>query len=112
MITIVTGHPRSGTSMMMRCLEQGGIPVAFTPQRDRNMQARFEQASGFNPYGLYELTRTKLTSPDFPGAYEGMAVKLVWEWLIFMTAHAPGCRIIAVYRDPEEVRQKYEAKNL
>lgn len=108
-IYVVTGHPRSGTSLMMRMLHLGGIPVAYTEERDLNMQAKFTQASGFNPYGLYELSRNKLTSADFPSSYEGMAVKLVWEWLMFMTPYTPGYRVIAMWRNPEEVRQSYEA---
>ena len=108
MLYVVVGHPRTGTSMLMQGLEAGGMQVAYSKERDLNMQARFEQASGFNPGGLYELPRTKLASEHFPARYDGMVVKLVWEWLRYMHAYAPGYHVILTWREPEEVRQSYE----
>lgn len=47
---IVTGRPRSGTSMMMRCLEKAGIPMAFKPdEKKEEMRIEFD-----NPHGMYE----------------------------------------------------------
>jgi len=54
-ITIVSGLPRSGTSMMMKMLEAGGVPVLTdrlrTPDED-------------NPEGYYELERVKQLEHD------------------------------------------------
>ena len=49
-ITIVSGLPRSGTSMMMKMLEAGGIP----PLTDE-----IRTADADNPKGYYELERVK-----------------------------------------------------
>ncbi len=49
-ITIVSGLPRSGTSMMMKMLEAGGLP----PVTD-NIRAADED----NPKGYYEFERVK-----------------------------------------------------
>ncbi len=49
-ITIVSGLPRSGTSMMMKLLEAGGLP----PVTD-NIRAADED----NPKGYYEFERVK-----------------------------------------------------
>jgi hypothetical protein len=49
-ITIVSGLPRSGTSMMMKVLEAGGLP----PLTD-NIRAADED----NPKGYYEFERVK-----------------------------------------------------
>lgn len=49
-ITIVSGLPRSGTSMMMKVLEAGGIP----PLTDE-----LRRADEDNPKGYYELERVK-----------------------------------------------------
>jgi hypothetical protein len=49
-ITIVSGLPRSGTSMMMKILEAGGLPI-FTD----NLRLADEN----NPKGYYELEQVK-----------------------------------------------------
>lgn len=50
-ITVVSGLPRSGTSMMMKMLEAGGIP----PITDK-----LREADEDNPKGYYEFERVKL----------------------------------------------------
>lgn len=49
-ITVVSGLPRSGTSLMMRMLEAGGIPVLVDNLRTADTD---------NPNGYYELERVK-----------------------------------------------------
>ena len=49
-IVIVSGLPRSGTSMMMKMLEAGGIP----PLTDK-----LRTADNDNPKGYYEFERVK-----------------------------------------------------
>lgn len=49
-ITVVSGLPRSGTSMMMKMLEAGGIP----PLTDK-----LRTADNDNPKGYYEFERVK-----------------------------------------------------
>lgn len=70
MITIVSGLPRSGTSLMMKMLEAGGIP----PLKDEVRTADVD-----NPKGYYEYERVKQLPQDtawLPEA-EGKAVKMV-----------------------------------
>src|SRR5512136_1126708 len=70
-VTIVSGLPRSGTSMMMKVLEAGGLP----PLTD-NLRTADED----NPKGYYEFERVKqLPKGDvawLPDA-EGKAVKVI-----------------------------------
>ena len=69
-IIIVSGLPRSGTSMMMQALEAGGIPVLTDNVRTRDVD---------NPKGYYEFEAVKKTAQDAswaPGA-RGKAVKMV-----------------------------------
>ncbi|MDP3970491.1 MAG: sulfotransferase domain-containing protein [bacterium] len=69
-IIIVSGLPRSGTSMMMKMLEAGGIPVLIDEIR---------QADVDNPKGYYEFERVKKLPEDtgwLPDA-EGKVVKMV-----------------------------------
>ena len=69
-LTIVSGLPRSGTSMMMRLLAEGGIPVLTDHVRS---------ADEDNPRGYYEYEPVKETRRDpswVPGAV-GRVVKMV-----------------------------------
>ena len=70
-ITIVSGLPRSGTSMMMKILEAGGLP----PLTDN-----FRRADADNPHGYYEFERVKqLPKGDIAwlGEAQGKAVKVI-----------------------------------
>ena len=69
-IAIVSGLPRSGTSMMMRMLEAGGVPV---------LTDRIRTADADNPEGYYEFERVKQIEEDkawLPDA-EGKVVKMI-----------------------------------
>ncbi len=54
-ITIVSGLPRSGTSMMMQILESGGMEVITDNIRKANED---------NPHGYYEYERVKKIKED------------------------------------------------
>lgn len=73
-ITIVSGLPRSGTSMMMKMLEAGGMPV---------LTDHLRAADADNPQGYYEFERVKQIAHDqswLPEA-RGKAVKIISELL-------------------------------
>lgn len=63
-IIVVSGLPRSGTSMLMQMLAAGGIPVYCDAQR---------QADIDNPRGYYELARLKELNKEKDNAWMGMA---------------------------------------
>jgi hypothetical protein len=75
-VTVVSGLPRSGTSMMMRMLNQGGLP-AFSD--------RLRRADDDNPNGYYEfepvkaLHEAKSWVPDARGHALKVIYKLVYE---------------------------------
>ena len=95
MITLVTGLPRSGTSMMMRILEAGGIP----PLTD-NLRA----ADCDNPNGYYEFEPVKRTreDPSWLARAEGRAVKLVYLLLRDLPQDRP-YRVVFMQRALKEV---------
>lgn len=103
-IYIVSGFPRSGTSMMMRALEAGGIPCVYSPAGDANRN-RNTLIPGYvpNPHGFYE--DADLT-PGVWSNYRGKAVKVIRDDLSFLPA---GERLRGVYmrRDPAEIRRSY-----
>lgn len=79
MITIVSGLPRSGTSLMMQMLAAGGMPVLTDGKR---------QADTDNPRGYYEWERIKQLpkEPICIDDAEGKAVKVVSQLLFALPA--------------------------
>lgn len=73
-IVIVSGLPRSGTSMVMQMLEAGGIPVLIDDTR---------AADSDNPRGYYEFARSKArgAADDWLDEAQGKATKVVAQLL-------------------------------
>ena len=73
-VIVVTGLPRSGTSMMMQMLEAGGVPVLVDGVR---------QADIDNPNGYYEYQPVMhlKNDPSWVATAPGMAVKMVYSLL-------------------------------
>lgn len=74
MIAIVSGLPRSGTSMMMKMLEAGGMET---------LTDNIREADKDNPKGYYEFERVKKLEHDkawLKGA-EGRVVKIISQLL-------------------------------
>ncbi len=95
MITVVSGLPRSGTSLMMQMLAAGGMPVLTDGER---------QADTDNPRGYYEWERIKLLprEPDCIAEAEGKVVKVISQ-LLFALPTGREYRIIFVQRPLPEV---------
>lgn len=94
-LTIVSGLPRSGTSMMMRMLEAGGIPALIDHIR---------VADEDNPRGYYEFEPVKQTKNDasWLNGSEGMVVKMVYRLLYDLPADRE-YRVVFTQRKLEEV---------
>jgi hypothetical protein len=93
-ITIVSGLPRSGTSMMMRMLEAGGMEVVIDNVR---------QADADNPYGYYEFEKVKKIKEDasFLEETHGKAFKMV-SLLLYELPKAKQYKIIFMKRNIDE----------
>lgn len=95
-IMVVSGLPRSGTSMMMRMLEAGGLPVVADEMRI---------ADADNPMGYYEDERVKQLRDGFHQWLEsaiGKVVKVVSPLL----EDLPRChryKLIFMLRNVEEI---------
>ena len=95
MISIVSGLPRSGTSLMMQMLAAGGMRVLADGER---------QADVDNPKGYLEWERVKRL-PKEPGCIaeaEGMVVKVISQLLLSVPA-GHEYRIIFMQRPLAEV---------
>ncbi len=95
MITVVSGLPRSGTSLMMQMLAAGGLPVLSDGVR---------AADEDNPRGYFEWERIR-TLPRDPGCIaeaEGKVVKVISSLLRFLPPNR-NYKIIFVRRSLPEV---------
>lgn len=101
-VVVVSGLPRSGTSMMMRMLEAGGI----APFTDGERRADVD-----NPEGYYELERVKDLEKDPDRGWvrdaRGRALKVI----SFLLRHLPddnAYRVIYMRRHLDEVLQSQD----
>ena len=94
-VTVVSGLPRSGTSLMMQMLQAGGMPVLTDGERT---------ADESNPRGYLELEAVKRTRNDAGWVTEaaGKAVKVIHLQLRDLPA-SRSYRIIFMRRDLREV---------
>ena len=94
-ITIVSGLPRSGTSLMMQMLEKGGVPIYTDKQRipDEN-----------NPKGYYEHEAVKSLGKNKQWMVEadGKAIKIISHLLFELPARFR-YKILFMERDLDEV---------
>lgn len=94
-ITIVSGLPRSGTSLMMKMLEAGGLSVVVDGIR---------KADQDNPKGYYEYERVKKIKEDtaWLGEAQGKVFKMVSMLLMHLPLHY-NYDIFFMKRDLKEV---------
>lgn len=96
-ITVVSGLPRSGTSMMMRMLEAGGIPALTDSLRTPDAD---------NPNGYYEFEDVKSLADNKTWLNDapGKAVKMVYSLLQHLPADRE-YRVIFMRRHVDEILQ-------
>lgn len=94
-ITIVSGLPRCGTSMMMQMLEAGGARILTDHVRESDED---------NPKGYYEYEAVKQTKqdPSWVRSAGGMAVKMVYR-LLYDLPPSYQYRVIFMKRPLDEV---------
>lgn len=95
-VYVVSGLPRSGTSMMMNMLEAGGIPPMIDEIRE---------ADGDNPQGYYEFERVKqLDKGD--SSWVAEAVDKVVKVISALLKHLPAeyqYKVILIRRNMDEI---------
>jgi hypothetical protein len=94
-LTIVSGLPRSGTSMMMQVLCAGGLEALADHQR---------KADEDNPRGYYEFEAVKRTrqDPSWLMGSHGRVVKMVYR-LLYDLPREYEYRVVFLRRDLKEV---------
>jgi hypothetical protein len=94
-IIVVSGLPRSGTSLMMQMLHSGGVEVVTDHVREADVD---------NPRGYFEFERAKQIQKDasWLPATRGKAFKMVSQ-LLYQLPPTERYRIIFMRRNLEEV---------
>lgn len=96
-IIVVSGLPRSGTSMLMKMLEAGGLEIASDGQRT---------ADDDNPKGYYELERVKeldkAKDKSWVRELRGKVVKVI-SYLLKDLPEGHTYKVVFVQRDLREV---------
>lgn len=94
-ITVVSGLPRSGTSLMMQMLHVGGMPV---------LSDHVRSADDDNPQGYFEFEAVKRLKTDrsWLDQAPGKAVKIIHMLLMDLPTDRP-YRLIMMNRDLDEV---------
>jgi hypothetical protein len=96
-IVVVSGLPRSGTSMVMKMLEAGGLPILTDGLRT---------ADEDNPKGYYEVERVKdlarETDKGWLAGARGKGIKVISYLLKSLPGHF-NYRVVFIRRDIEEV---------
>jgi hypothetical protein len=96
-IVVVSGLPRSGTSMAMSMLQAGGLEVVTDGLR---------QADESNPKGYYELEAVKELDKQADGRWlkeaRGKAVKII-SFLLTFLPEEHDYRVVFMQRDLDEV---------
>lgn len=100
MIYIVSSVPRSGSSMMMRCLIGGGLDGAYDDHHEHfNVEFGTEDYQP-NPNGFYALNED-FARPDLPTLYDGKVMKIPHDQLLSVP---PGnYKVVFMKREPQEI---------
>ncbi len=99
-IIIVSGLPRSGTSLMMQMLENGGVSVVTDNVRTADTD---------NPRGYYEFEKVKKIKEDVTWlpATRGKAFKMVSQ-LLYELPPTEKYRVVFIERDLDEMIRSQE----
>ena len=94
-LVVVSGLPRSGTSLMMRALGAGGVQLVTDEQRP---------ADNHNPHGYFELELVKQLDEDnsWLAQHRGKAIKIIYRLLYHLPTEIP-VKILFMDRDLNEV---------
>ena len=99
-IIVVTGLPRSGTSLMMQVLNKANVPILHDGIRESDIS---------NPQGYFELEAVKgiVAKNSFLDGAEGKAVKIVAPLPIYMKPELK-YKVLFMRRDLEEILRSQE----
>lgn len=90
---------------MMNCLAAGGMEIAYNKKREAWLN-RLGNESYIPNETFFELSSDDLASDDFPAAYDGRAIKVLWNSLVRVPIGE--YRVVFMRRPIEELIQSHE----
>lgn len=108
MLYIVSGFMRSGTSMMMNALAEGGIEPAINKNRDHMNIRHGDKFYRPNKLGFFELGKREYMAGNFAERFDGMVIKILVSDSL-LSLNVAQYRLIIMLRHPEEIRQSFNA---
>jgi len=103
----VSGIFRSGTSMMMGLLNDGGVPITWSESREWAMRSEDTEEYQRNKYGFWEVGQKAYMQLGFSDTVpEGNAVKIQAVGIPLLTHNH--YKVILMRRHPEEIRDSYK----
>jgi len=94
---------------MMSALIAGGMAAAWSESRDQMANSHADGHYHPNKSGLYEVPLAEYGEVDFPLRYQDKLIKVMAWGLDGLAVNPKGYRVLLMQRDPEEIRQSYEA---
>lgn len=108
MIYVITGHPRSGTNMMMAACIAGGMQATFDKTRERFNPVYGDGFYKPNPCGFYEIGPDKSCDARYLRTLaDGTLVKLSFAGIPFLPKG--NYSVVVMHRHPAEIRSSYRA---
>ena len=102
---VVSSISRSGSSMMMRCLVEGGMDAAYDDHQEP-LNVQFGDGDYLpNGDGFFAL-QEDFRDPAFYAKYEGRLVKVPWREL--RSLPEGDYRVVFMLRDPREISASME----
>ena len=99
-VYLVSGVHRSGTSMMMKCMESTGMDAIYDYHEDINQKWRHDDYHP-NPNGFYQPSPSRLDDKDFFNKYKNAVIK--YDWNKLKKIPQGEYRLIFMVRDPQEI---------
>jgi len=94
---------------MMQSLIAGGMHAAWSEDRNKLAEQYADERYHPNKTGLYEVPLKEYSGLNFPLQYQGKLIKVMLWGLDSLAVNHEGYRVVIMRRDPEEIRQSYEA---
>lgn len=106
MIYIVSGWMRSGTSMMMKALMNGGLTGYYDESRNKMNDNYGDEHYKPNEGGFFEPKKDDFADWDFPKMHDGKVIKVLHSGIPKLPPFQ--YNMVIMRRDVEEMRQSYE----
>ena len=105
MIYIVTGIARSGTSMMMKALQRGGMKAFYSHSLERKLSKTWKtRGYNANPGGYFEAGERAFDDLQFPLQHSEKVIKILVGGLHRLAVAPEGYNFLFMLREPAEIR--------